>query len=65
MKVLITGGAGFIGHNVAMFLRDFGFDVVVFDSLKRSSESSVKRLIERNIPMLKGDVLNAYALNDA
>ncbi|MEM2293940.1 MAG: GDP-mannose 4,6-dehydratase [Candidatus Bathyarchaeia archaeon] len=65
MKVLITGGAGFIGHNVAIFLRDFGFDVAVFDNLKRSAEFSVKRLAERNIPLIKGDVLNAHTLNEA
>lgn len=65
MKVLITGGAGFIGHNVGIFLKNLGFDVAVFDNLKRSAEFSVKRLAERNIPLIKGDVLNARTLNEA
>ncbi|WP_440060018.1 NAD-dependent epimerase/dehydratase family protein [Thermogladius sp. 4427co] len=35
MKILVTGGAGFIGHNLALFLGEKGFDVVVFDSFER------------------------------
>ena len=34
VKVLITGGASFIGHNLALYLANRGFDVVVYDSLE-------------------------------
>ncbi|MFP4469513.1 MAG: GDP-mannose 4,6-dehydratase, partial [Bacteroidales bacterium] len=33
--VLITGGAGFIGTNVASYLMDRGFKVMIFDNLSR------------------------------
>jgi UDP-glucose 4-epimerase len=36
MKVLITGGAGFIGSNLASYLKQEGYDVIVFDSFERS-----------------------------
>ena len=35
MKVLITGGAGFIGSNLAKRMVDDGNDVVVLDSFER------------------------------
>ena len=33
VKVLISGGAGYIGSTVASRLRDEGFEVVVLDNL--------------------------------
>jgi len=35
MKVLVTGGAGFIGSHVAEYFAQKGDDVIVFDNLKR------------------------------
>ena len=35
MKILITGGAGFIGSHIAEFYAKKGNDVVVFDNLSR------------------------------
>ena len=32
-KILIIGGCGFIGHNLAIYLNDKGYDVVILDSL--------------------------------
>ncbi|RLE90656.1 MAG: hypothetical protein DRJ46_03570, partial [Thermoprotei archaeon] len=28
MRVLITGGAGFIGHHLALYLQSLGHDVI-------------------------------------
>ena len=40
-KILIVGGVGFIGHNLALkFIKD-GFDVTVVDSLSVNNLSSV------------------------
>jgi UDP-glucose 4-epimerase len=65
VKVLVTGGAGFIGHNAAMFLKERGYEVFVLDNLKRAADFALKRLEMCNIPVLKGDVLNAKALKAA
>ncbi|MEM0011146.1 MAG: NAD-dependent epimerase/dehydratase family protein [Candidatus Bathyarchaeia archaeon] len=65
MKVLITGGAGFIGHNAAIFLKSVGFEVTAFDNLKRSAESAINRLHVSGVPIVKGEVLNAVTLKKA
>ena len=33
MTVLITGGAGFIGHHLAIFHQERGDDVIILDNL--------------------------------
>ncbi|MEM1607684.1 MAG: NAD-dependent epimerase/dehydratase family protein [Ignisphaera sp.] len=55
MRVLVTGGAGFVGHNLALYLAERGFDVVVLDSLERSTSFALERLRGRGIPILKVD----------
>ncbi len=36
MRVMVTGGAGFIGYYVSRYLVNRGFNVLVFDSFERS-----------------------------
>ena len=44
-KILITGGCGFVGSNLAIFLKKKGFDVTSLDNLYRSgSKLNLKRL---------------------
>jgi len=54
MRVVITGGAGFIGSHVAAYLAERGFRVVAVDSLERAS--AVRRLEEAGVPLVVGDV---------
>ena len=42
MKALVTGSAGFIGFNVAMFLRSHGFEVVGVDSAVKPEDLNVE-----------------------
>ncbi|MFC1627172.1 UDP-glucose 4-epimerase GalE [Patescibacteria group bacterium] len=51
MKVLVTGGAGYIGAITADELKKQGFEVVIFDSLENGYKESVKefKLIKGNI----------------
>ncbi|WP_310555598.1 UDP-glucose 4-epimerase GalE [Flavobacterium sp.] len=39
MKILVTGGLGFIGSHTVVELQNEGFDVVVIDNLSNSSET--------------------------
>ena len=38
MKILVTGGLGFIGSHTVVELQNEGFEVVVIDNLSNSSE---------------------------
>ena len=46
MKILVTGGAGYIGSHTTLELLKAGLDVVVVDNLCNSSEESLKRVAE-------------------
>jgi len=64
MRILITGGAGFIGHHTALHLRSRGYDVVVYDTLERASERAVARLREAGIQIYRRDVREPARLED-
>jgi UDP-glucuronate 4-epimerase len=55
-KVLVTGGAGFIGSNVAEYLLDRGDDVVVVDEMNDYYDTTIK---EGNLTILRNKVKNA------
>lgn len=44
MKILVTGGAGYIGSHTVLELLEAGHDVVVVDNLCNSSKESLKRV---------------------
>ncbi|MBR1626134.1 MAG: UDP-glucose 4-epimerase GalE [Bacteroidales bacterium] len=44
MKILITGGCGFIGSHTCVELQSAGFDVVIADNLSNSNEGVVDRI---------------------
>ena len=62
-KVLITGGAGFIGSNLALRLLQHGFDVTVLDNLSEQihgveaeDTSPLYRSIKDKVQFIKGTV---------
>ena len=44
MKILVTGGAGYIGSHTTLELLKAGHDVVVVDNLCNSSKESLRRV---------------------
>lgn len=61
MKVLVTGGAGYIGAHAVLGLLSRGDEVVVFDSLALGYEKAVKRMSKKypgKLSFLKGDLKN-------
>lgn len=66
-KVLITGGAGYIGSHTALELLNTGYEVVVYDNLSNSSRESLRRVEEltgKSVKFYEGDVLDADKLTD-
>lgn len=44
MKILVTGGAGYIASHTNVLLLEKGYEVVVLDNLVNSSEESIRRV---------------------
>ena len=66
MKILVTGGAGYIGVHTCIELIEAGYKVVVVDNLCNSSLESLKRverLVDCRIPFHKVDVRDKEALS--
>ena len=65
MKILVTGGAGYIGSHTCVELLNAGYDIVVLDNLYNSSEKcldAVKELTGRDFPFYKVDMLDKDAM---
>ena len=55
-RVLITGGAGYIGSKLVTKLLELNFKVTVIDVLKFSSKSLNHLFNNKNFTFIKGDV---------
>ena len=65
-KILVTGGAGFIGSHTCVELLERGYDVVVLDNLVNSSEESLRRVEKitgREIAFYKTDIRDREGLD--
>jgi len=54
MKILVTGGAGYIGSHTLILLIESGYEVVVFDNFCNASKESINRvekLVNHNIEL--------------
>lgn len=59
MRVLVTGGCGFIGSHVALHLHEKGHKIVAMDNLvRRGSERNIDVLKRHGIDFCHGDVRN-------
>ena len=67
MRILVTGGAGFIGSHTVVELQQAGYDVVVLDNLCNASEKVIPRveaITGKKVPFYKADILDREALEE-
>ncbi|MDY6530309.1 UDP-glucose 4-epimerase GalE [Acinetobacter faecalis] len=65
-KVLVTGGAGYIGSHTCVELLNAGHDVVVLDNLSNSSKEALNRvqtLTAKSVDFVEGDILDEVVLD--
>ena len=58
MRVLVTGGAGFLGSHLSEFLLDRGAEVVCLDNLSTGTTDNVDHLRAARFSFIKHDVTN-------
>lgn len=59
MKILVTGGAGYIGTHTTVELLDQGYEVVIIDNFCNSHPTAIKRVEElssKSVQLYAGDV---------
>ena len=66
MKILVTGGAGYIGSHTCVELLNEGFEIVVIDNFSNSKSSSldaIKKITGKDFKFYEIDYLDKDALN--
>ncbi|MGB9674491.1 MAG: UDP-glucose 4-epimerase GalE [Anaerolineales bacterium] len=66
MKILVTGGAGYIGSHTCVELLNAGFDVIIVDNLRNSKKSAINRVEEitqRKVDFFQLDLRDKAALD--
>ncbi|MCU6762826.1 UDP-glucose 4-epimerase [uncultured Roseburia sp.] len=66
MKILVTGGAGYIGSHTCVELLQKGYEVVIVDNLSNSSKKAVDRVEEitgKTVAFYENDILDKDSLD--
>ena len=66
-KIVVTGGAGYIGSHVAVELLNAGRDVLIIDNFSNSHPEAVKRIADLapgNVELLERDLINPSHKDD-
>lgn len=67
MKILLTGGTGYIGSHTAIDLIENGNDIVIVDNLSNSSKEVINRLnkiTKTKVPFYEVDIRNKSKLEE-
>ena len=67
MRILVTGGAGYIGSHTCVELLDAGHEVTVVDNLMNSQEEALRRVQEiagRSLTFHRADLLDRRAVRE-
>ena len=67
MKILVTGGAGYIGSHTCVELLNENYDVIVLDNLSNSCEEAltrVEKITGKSLEFYKADLLNRQDIHN-
>ena len=67
MKILVTGGTGYIGSHTCVELLNNGYEIVIIDNLSNSKEnviSYIEKITNKKVKFYKGDVRDKNLLNN-
>ncbi|MBT0573052.1 SDR family oxidoreductase [Riemerella anatipestifer] len=65
-KILITGGAGFIGSNLTEYFLDKGYKVRVLDNFSTGHKGNIEAFLEdEKFELLEGDIRNLETCNES
>jgi UDP-glucuronate decarboxylase len=57
MRILVTGGAGFLGSHMSDFLLDRGFEVLALDNFFTGNKSNISHLVNnKNFELIRHDI---------
>ena len=58
MKILITGGAGFIGKHLVRSLLKGKNEIIIYENFSNSSEKEIQDIVKNGVKVVKGDLTN-------
>jgi UDP-glucose 4-epimerase len=67
MKILVTGGAGYIGSHTCVLLLEAGYEITVLDNFSNASEESIRRvetITGKEIKVVEGDIRDKVCLRE-
>ena len=68
MKILVTGGAGYIGSHTCVELLNVGYEIVVYDNFSNSyieSINRVEKITSKKVSFIEGDIRDEISLEKA
>ncbi len=62
MRILITGGAGFVGRHLAEFLLSKNYKITILDQFLNSTKKEIIPLLKKGVILLEGDITESKSL---